>query len=53
MAGPGKSTLLDLLAGRKTVGECKGDILFSGVPPSRAFLRRYTGALGQWAFPGA
>lgn len=41
----GKSTLLDLLAGRKTMGELKGDILFSGVQPTRAFLRRYTGAL--------
>ena len=47
LVDPGKSTLLDLLAGRKTIGERKGDILFSGVPPSRAFLRRYTGVLGQ------
>lgn len=34
---------MDLLAGRKTMGEQKGDILFSGVQPTRAFLRRYTG----------
>ena len=40
----GKSTFLDLLAGRKTVGEQKGDILFSGVRPTKAFLKRYTGA---------
>ena len=26
------------------MGERKGDILFSGVQPSQAFLRRYTGA---------
>ncbi len=45
--GAGKSTLLDLLAGRKTVGELKGDILFSGIQPSKAFLRRYTGAPPQ------
>ena len=42
-AAAGKSTLLDLIAGRKTVGELQGDILFSGVRPSQAFLRRYTG----------
>ncbi len=40
----GKSTFLDLLAGRKTVGEQKGEILFSGVRPTKAFLKRYTGA---------
>ena len=40
----GKSTLLDLIAGRKTIGEMRGDILFSGIRPSQAFLRRYTGA---------
>ena len=40
----GKSTFLDLLAGRKTVGEQRGDILFSGVRPTRGFLKRYTGA---------
>ncbi len=40
----GKSTFLDLLAGRKTVGEQKGDILFSGVRPTSGFLKRYTGA---------
>ncbi|CAN0539910.1 unnamed protein product, partial [Scytosiphon promiscuus] len=26
----GKSTLLDLLTGRTTVGRCRGDILFQG-----------------------
>ena len=43
LAVAGKSTLLDLLAGRKTVGERRGDILFSGISPTTAFLRRYTG----------
>ena len=36
--------MLDLLAGRKTVGEQKGEILFSGVRPTMGFLKRYTGA---------
>ncbi len=40
----GKSTLLDLVAGRKTVGELTGDVLYSGIRPTQAFLRRYTGA---------
>ena len=40
----GKSTLLDLIAGRKTIGELHDDILFSGIRPTQAFLRRYTGA---------
>lgn len=33
----------DVLAGRKTVGEMQGDILFSGVKPTQTFLRRFTG----------
>ena len=39
----GKTTLLDLLAGRKTVGQLKGAILFAGKKPRPAFLKRYTG----------
>ena len=39
----GKSTILDLLAGRKTVGEQRGDILFSGARPTQGFLKRHTG----------
>ena len=42
-SGSGKTTLLDVLAGRKTTGSIEGTILFGGVTPSRAFLRRYTG----------
>ena len=48
----GKSTLLDLIAGRKTIGELHGDILFSGIRPTQAFLRRYTGAPPLQLFPG-
>ena len=40
----GKTTLLDLLAGRKTQGEESGRILFAGQKPSRPFLKRFTGA---------
>ena len=39
----GKSTILDLLAGRKTVGEQEGNILFSGARPTQGFLKRHTG----------
>jgi hypothetical protein len=38
-----KSTLLDVLAGRKTVGQLEGKVLFAGVAPTHPFLRRYTG----------
>ena len=41
----GKTTLLDVLAGRKTQGEESGRILFAGQKPSRPFLKRYTGVL--------
>lgn len=34
---------VDVLAGRKTVGETSGSILFSGVKPTQTFLRRFTG----------
>ena len=40
-----QSTLLDLLAGRKTSGETTGTVLFAGTRPTQAFLRRYTGVL--------
>ena len=49
---PSHSTLqcvhfADVLAGRKTVGSIKGQILFSGVPPTQTFLRRFTGYVEQ------
>lgn len=40
-----KSTLLDLLAGRKTIGQMSGEILFAGASPTKPFLRRFTGLL--------
>lgn len=43
----GKTTLLDILAGRKTVGKLSGEILFGGIAPSRMFLRRFTGYCEQ------
>lgn len=47
-SGSGKTSLLDLLAGRKTVGKTEGDILFAGNKPTRPFLRRYTGYVEQF-----
>lgn len=47
-SGCGKTTLLDVLAGRKTVGKVSGDILFGGVKPSKQFLRRYVGYVEQF-----
>jgi ATP-binding cassette subfamily G (WHITE) protein 2 len=47
-SGSGKTTLLDVLAGRKTTGTTSGTLLFSGVPPSRAFLRRFSSYVEQF-----
>ena len=38
----------DVLAGRKTAGELTGSILVGGKPPSRKFMRRYTGYVEQF-----
>lgn len=38
----------DVLAGRKTAGEMTGQILVGGRPPSRMFMRRYTGYVEQF-----
>ena len=35
--------MLDILAGRKTVGEIRGTVRFSGQKATRAFLKRFTG----------
>ena len=43
-----ETTLLDVLAGRKTAGRTTGSILFAGVPPTVTFLRRYTGYVEQF-----
>ncbi len=39
---------VDVLAGRKTAGELTGQVLMGGKPPSRAFMRRYTGYVEQF-----
>jgi len=39
---------LDVLAGRKTVGQTTGTILFDGRRPTKAFLRRHTGYVEQF-----
>lgn len=36
---PLQTTLLDVLAGRKTVGKIEGEILYSGNKPTQGFLR--------------
>ena len=41
----GKTTTLDILAGRKTVGDIQGSILFAGQKAKSAFLKRHTGAV--------
>jgi len=38
----------DVLAGRKTVGEIKGKILYAGRTPTPQFLQRYTGYVEQF-----
>jgi ABC-type multidrug transport system ATPase subunit len=47
-SGSGETTLLDLLAGRKTVGSMQGSILFAGNKPTRQFLRKFTGYVEQF-----
>ncbi|KAK9808054.1 hypothetical protein WJX73_010576 [Symbiochloris irregularis] len=47
-SGSSKTTLLDVLAGRKTVGDIKGSVRFGGSKVSRPFLRRYTGYVEQF-----
>lgn len=47
-SGSGKTSLLDILAGRKTVGTIEGKVHYGGQLPSAAFLRRYTGVVEQF-----
>jgi ATP-binding cassette, subfamily G (WHITE), member 2 len=47
-SGSSKTTLLDVLAGRKTVGTVRGTILFAGQHATKTFLRRYTGYVEQF-----
>ncbi|GLC74614.1 hypothetical protein PLESTF_001535200 [Pleodorina starrii] len=47
-SGSGKTTLLDLLAERKTSGRSEGELRYSGIRPSREYLRRYCGYVEQF-----
>ena len=47
-SGSGKTTFLDLVSGRKTVGEIDGAIHFGGEAPTTRFLRRHTGYVEQF-----
>ena len=47
-SGSGKTTFLDLISGRKTVGEIDGVIHFGGKATSTRFLRRHTGYVEQF-----
>ena len=47
-SGSGKTTFLDLISGRKTVGEIDGVINLGGKAPSTRFLRRHTGYVEQF-----
>lgn len=41
----------DVLAGRKTVGQIKGTILYAGRQATNQFLQRYTGYVEQFGEP--
>ncbi|KAK9817026.1 hypothetical protein WJX72_008524 [[Myrmecia] bisecta] len=45
--GCGKTSLLDILAGRKTTGKIRGTVLYAGAQPTQTFLRRQTGYVEQ------
>eukprot|EP00884_Botryococcus_braunii_P016488 jgi/Botrbrau1/3522/Bobra.341_2s0049.1 len=47
-SGSSKTTLLDVLASRKTVGTLTGTLLFGGQRATRTFLRRYIGYVEQF-----
>lgn len=51
-SGCAKTTLLDILAGRKTTGSIQGEVRFAGQRPTKAFLRRYTGYVEQTGAQG-
>ncbi|GAB9473803.1 hypothetical protein Gpo141_00010950 [Globisporangium polare] len=46
-SGAGKTTLMDVIAGRKTGGEIKGKILLNGHPATDLAIRRSTGYCEQ------
>ena len=45
-SGAGKTTLMDVIAGRKTVGRMEGDIWVNGKPKVQETFRRING----WVF---
>lgn len=47
-SGSSKTTLLDVLAARKTVGTLTGTLLFGGHRATQSFLRRYIGYVEQF-----
>ncbi|KAG4048774.1 hypothetical protein JG687_00011290 [Phytophthora cactorum] len=46
-SGAGKTTLMDVIAGRKTGGQIRGDILLNGYPATDLAIRRATGYCEQ------
>ncbi|ETI56189.1 hypothetical protein F443_01230 [Phytophthora nicotianae P1569] len=46
-SGAGKTTLMDVIAGRKTSGQIRGDILLNGYPATDLAIRRATGYCEQ------
>jgi len=46
-SGAGKSTVLDILAGRKSVGQIEGEILYAGASLSASKLKRMVGYVEQ------
>jgi ABC-type multidrug transport system ATPase subunit len=47
-SGAGKTTLMDVIAGRKTVGYARGEILVNGVPKVQHEFVKYTGYVEQF-----
>ncbi|KAG7384386.1 hypothetical protein PHYPSEUDO_002647 [Phytophthora pseudosyringae] len=45
--GAGKTTLMDMIAGRKTGGKARGEILLNGFPATNLAIRRCTGYCEQ------
>ncbi|GMF38595.1 unnamed protein product [Phytophthora fragariaefolia] len=46
-SGAGKTTLMDVIAGRKTGGKVRGDIMLNGYPATDLAIRRATGYCEQ------
>jgi ABC-type glutathione transport system ATPase component len=49
-SGAGKTTLMDVIAGRKTVGKITGDILVNGRPKDTQSFNHLTGYVEQVSF---